>query len=141
MVNGEKFMYAHEDIILPIIMNCRIPTAIECRTKLGFKQNDLIMTKEQLVLTRIMKVFATEKVIQQYFVLGYKIDLYFPKHKLAREVDEKGNKDRDEGNERQEVIEKKLDCRFIRINSDEEILIWIFLLVKYKITLLNQLKN
>ena len=32
-------MYAHGDIILIIIMNCRIPTEVEFRTKLGFKQH------------------------------------------------------------------------------------------------------
>ena len=78
------------------------------------------MTKEQLVLTRIMKIFAIEKMIQQYFVLGYRIDLYFLEHKLPIEIDEKGYKDRNEGNERQEALGKKLDCNFIRINPDEE---------------------
>ena len=51
------------------------------------------MTKEQSVLTKIMKVLATEKILLQHPVLGYRIDLYFPEHKLAIEVDEKDNKD------------------------------------------------
>ena len=41
-----------------------------------------------------MKVLATEKILLQHLVLGYRIDLYFPEHKLAIEVDEKDNKDR-----------------------------------------------
>ena len=51
-------IYTHEDLALSIIMDCRIPTASEFRSKLGFNQNDLIMTKEQSMLTRIMKKFA-----------------------------------------------------------------------------------
>ena len=46
-------------------MHCRVstPKAIEFRSKLGFKQHDIIMTKEQSILTKIMKVFAKEKNI------------------------------------------------------------------------------
>ena len=58
----------------------------------------------------------------QYSVLGYRIDIYFHKHKLAIEVDELGHADRNLGNEiqRQKALEKVLDCVFIRINPDEE---------------------
>ena len=61
-------------------MDCRTPTAIEFRTKLGFNQNDIIMTKQQSVLTRIMKIFASKKILLQHSILGYKIDSYFPEH-------------------------------------------------------------
>ena len=37
-------------------------------------------------------------------LLGYQVDLYFPKHNLAIEVDEKGHIDRDE---KKEMKEKK----------------------------------
>ena len=58
----------------------------------------------------------------QYSVLGYRIDLYFHKHKLAIEVGELGHADRSLSNEieRQKALEKELDCVFIRINPDEE---------------------
>ena len=58
----------------------------------------------------------------QYSVLFYKIDLYFHKYKLAIEVDELGNADRNLSNEieKQKALEKKLDCAFIRINFGEE---------------------
>ena len=47
--------------------------------------------------------------------------MHFSKHKLAIQVDEKGRKDRDEQEkiERKKAIEKELDCKFIRINLDE----------------------
>ena len=38
-------------------------------------------------------------MLPQQPVLGYQIDLYFPNHKLAIEVDEKGYADRDERKE------------------------------------------
>ena len=41
-----------------------------------------------------MKVCASKKILLQHYVLGYRTDLYFPKHKLAIQIDEKGHKDR-----------------------------------------------
>ena len=85
-------------------MNCRVPAAVEFTTKLGFNQYDIMITKEQSALTKIMKFFAKEEILLQYSVLNYKIDLYFPKHKLAIEVDEKSNyeKKKEEDDKRQE---------------------------------------
>ena len=42
-------MYAHEDIRAPLIMHCKISTlkVIEFRSKLGFKQHDIVLSKEQ----------------------------------------------------------------------------------------------
>ena len=39
-----------EDLTLAKIMDCRSPTAFVFRSKLGFNETDLIMTKEQSVL-------------------------------------------------------------------------------------------
>ena len=38
-------------------MNCRITAAHKIRTRLGFKQYDVILTKEQSRLTKIMSSF------------------------------------------------------------------------------------
>ena len=46
------------------------------------------------MLTKIIKVFASEEILLQHYVLGKRIELYFPKHKLAIEVNEEGHKDR-----------------------------------------------
>ena len=58
----------------------------------------------------------------QHTVIGYNIGLYFQKHKLAIEVDELGQVDRNLNNEieRQKALEKELNCRFIRIKPDEK---------------------
>ena len=52
----------------------------------------------------------------------FRIDIYFTKYCLAVEIDEKGHTDRDLifEEERQKALEKKLNCKFIRINTDRE---------------------
>ena len=63
-----------------------------------------------------------EKIRKLISVLGYRIDLYFHKYKLAIEVDELGHADRNLSNEieRQKALEKELNYVFIRINPDEK---------------------
>ena len=61
------------------------------KTKLRFNQHDPIMTQEQSILSKIVILFAAEKIILQHNVLGYRIDAYFPKYKLAIAVDERGH--------------------------------------------------
>ena len=69
----------------------------------------------------------------QYSVLGYRIDFYFRKHKLAIEVDKLGHADRNPSNEieKEKALEEEIDCVFIRINPDG----------KNTDTLKNKLKN
>ena len=55
----------------------------------------------------------------QYYVLDCRIDLYLYDHKLAIKVNELGHCDRNNDDERRQQIEE-LDCKFIRINPDEE---------------------
>ena len=57
LIDGEKFMYSHEDIIMPIIMSCWVstPEAIEFRSKLRFKQHDITLSKKQSVISKITK--------------------------------------------------------------------------------------
>ena len=60
------------------------PEAVEFSKRIGFNQNDIMITKEQSVLTKIMKVFSREKVLLKHYVLNvYQIYLYFPEDKLA----------------------------------------------------------
>ena len=105
-------------------MHCRVSTSklIKFRSRLGFNEYDITLTKEQSVLESIMDAFEEENVQSQYSVLGYRTDLYFHDYKLAIEVDEKGHKDRNIEQEiqRQKPLEKKRCCKFIRIDLDEE---------------------
>ena len=79
-------------------MNCRVSTsrAIEFRSKFGLDQLDMVLNAEQSMVLKTTKLFSEEKIVLQHSVLDYKIDLYFPKHKLAIEEHEKGHTDRDE---------------------------------------------
>ena len=99
-------------------MDCRTATAVKFRTKLGFNQYDSILTKEQSVVTEKMKVFLGKERLLQTYVLDCKVDLYFPKRRLAVEFDELDHIDRTGDNEREEKIKKYLKCEFIRINPD-----------------------
>ena len=83
-----------------------------------FRLHDVINTKEQTVLKSIKDEFEGEDMQTKYSVVGYRIDLYFHKHKLAIEIDELGHAERNLSNEfqRQKALEKELDCIFIRTN-------------------------
>ena len=101
------------------------------------------MTQEQSILSKIVTLFATEKIMLQHNVLGYRIDAYFPKYKLAIEVDEKGimteiltTKYKDKKH-----YKKNLVVILLELIQLKNILIFLLKLVKWKITLLNQLKN
>ena len=89
---------------------------------MGFNLHDVINTKEQTVLRTIKDAFKGEDMQTQYTVIGYRVDLYFHKHKLVFEVNELGYDDRNLNNEieRQKALERELDCVFIRINPDEK---------------------
>ena len=70
------FLLVCKDLDLLIIIDCRTQTVVKFKTKLGFNQHDIMMTKKQSVLTNIMKVFSSEKVLlQHYFFDLHKIDL------------------------------------------------------------------
>ena len=56
---------------------------------------------------------------QEYIL--FRTDIYFTEYFLAVEIDEKGHTDRDLifEEKRQKVLQKKLNCKFIRINTRE----------------------
>ena len=112
--------FIHNDLALKIIMDCRTDESCNIKRKLGFKLHDVINTKEQTVINSIKNVFEGEDMQTQYTVVGYRIDLYFHKYKLAIEVDELGHIDRniDYEIQRQRTLERELSCVFIRINPD-----------------------
>ena len=70
-IPGLVGIYIWNDLILSVITHFILPTTVEFRAKLGFKQLYIIMSKKQSVLTKVIKLFAREKI------LHYKIDLYF----------------------------------------------------------------
>ena len=101
------------------------------------------------VKSKIGNIFVNEKLLEGYFVKIYEIDPYFYEHcrekiqvdeneykyillrndvyfteyLLPVEIDEKGHTDRDLifEEKRQKELEKKLGCKFIRINRSKEV--------------------
>ena len=110
--------FLEADFAMQIMMYCKTTPAVNFKTKLEFNHHDPIMTQEQSLLSKIVTLFACKKIILQFNVPGYRIDAYFPKYKLAIEIDEHGHNDRDIDYEikRQKAIENKLGSEFIRIN-------------------------
>ena len=131
-IYGLTGIYISNDVALKTIMYNGKPTANEFKTKLGFRQHDIIMRKEQSVLTKIIKLFAKEEILLQHSVLGYLIDLYFPKHRLAIDIDENGHKDRNIDYEikRQKAIENELIVNFLELILTENIMMSMLNFIK-----------
>ena len=110
------------DLALKIRMDCRTDESCTLKRNLGFNLRDVIITKEQAVLRSIKDAFEGEDMQTQYAVIGYIIDLYFHKYKLAIEVDELRHADRNLNNEieRQKALEGELNYVFIKINPNEK---------------------
>jgi very-short-patch-repair endonuclease len=77
-------------------------------------------TKEQWTIGVIARAFKHVRSIRQFRVNGYRIDLYFPDHRIAVECDELGHRryDADAEAQRQRRIEQTLNCSFVRYNPD-----------------------
>ena len=69
------------------------------RILLAFRENDIVLAKEQSVLKSVMDAFEGENMQTQYSLLGYRIDIYFYEYRLVIEIDEKGHKDRNNDHE------------------------------------------
>ena len=111
------------DGAMEIIVRSNKPKAIDTLEKMGSKiYRHKYVRKETETLLYIQRAFKGEEMINQYYVDGYRIDLYFPKYKLAVECDEFDHNDRNIEYEvkRQKHIEIKLDCHFIRYNPDAD---------------------
>ena len=65
------------------------------RTILGFKEHDIMHVTEKTTLDSIKNAFADENMQTRTRVLRYETDIYFHDYKLAVEIDEKDQQDRD----------------------------------------------
>ena len=145
LVNCTNFQpcrkFLHKELGVTVIIDCRTTDSYKFRRKLGFNLYDVFNTKTQTVLESTKDAFEGKWMKTQNCVLDYKIGLYFHDYKLAIEVDEFDHCDRNGDKERKEVIEKELDCKFIRINPDEENFDVFKAIKKYTDTLKNHLKS
>ena len=113
--------FVNLDGVLEFVTKSRKPQVLELAKALGINiHKQKFLSKEQETISIIMQALKEIKMIDQYTVDNYRIDLYFPKHNLAVECDEFEHNDRDVNYEvtRQKYIEAKLRCRFIRFNPD-----------------------
>ena len=108
LIDGERFVLAHEGIIIPVIIHCRTPESCKIKRSLGIKLHNMNNCKEQTVLESIKDVFDGENKQTRYSVLVYKIDVYFHEYKLTIEIDELGNRNIDYKIQRQKASEKNL---------------------------------
>ena len=81
----------------------------------------IFQRKEVDILETISRAFHNEKSIREYSIGKYRIDLYFPKYKLAVECDENNHHNYEILNEklRELYIQEQLKCTFLRFNPDE----------------------
>ena len=89
-------MFLKEELTVTIMMDTKTTKAVEFRAKFKINQHGPILNKKQ---SKIVSAFPNEKIKEHIFVLNEKIDSYFPRHKLAIEVDELGHLDRNEEDE------------------------------------------
>ena len=105
-----------------LVANSRKHSASGFANAIGMDVYSRVEPVELTTLKAIKKCFNTETMIDQYTVGNLRIDLYFPKYKLAIECDEiqhVRSKNCMLDRERQMQIEKVLGCTFLRFSPLE----------------------
>ena len=69
--------FIDEKLAIKVIMDFGTTMTHSFRKRLRFTQFDVILTKQQSVLTKIMSSFEGKNMQTQYKALSYRIDLYF----------------------------------------------------------------
>ncbi|MFM7981078.1 MAG: BRO family protein, partial [Candidatus Fonsibacter sp.] len=122
--NDANTIYINEAGLRSLIITSQLPTASDLATQLGISVETRYVRKEtdivgfiQDVPTQMMAPFEF-----QHNVSNFRIELYLPDQKLAIEIDEHNNADRDPSyeEEREMYIKTQLGCKSLRINPDSE---------------------
>ncbi len=120
---GEQFLsFLTYEGLKKIIVSSRTIESINLAKKIGI---DVYRNKftniESDTIDCIIKAFSGKDMIKQYYILGYRIDLYFVDYKLAIECDENEHKYKIEKDKRrEEEIRAKLGCEFIRYYPEDK---------------------
>jgi very-short-patch-repair endonuclease len=102
------------------LCSTRKPEAIQLCKDLGMHLQTKYVPYETSFIQAIQTAFEGEEMVEQYPVDTYRIDLYFPVHNIAIEVDEYHHATtRNQDLQRHNHILNKLQCRFVRICEDE----------------------
>jgi len=105
-----------------IIVSSRNIESINLAEKIGIDvYRNKFINIESDTIDCIIKAFSGQYMIKQYYILGYKIDLYFVDFKLAIECDENEHKYKiEKDKKREEEIKGKLGCEFIRYYPEDK---------------------
>jgi very-short-patch-repair endonuclease len=113
----QKTRFITLDGVKMILGKTRSTIANEFAKQFGIDVITRISSHECETIQTILEVFRGESMECQYYVNGYRIDLYFIEYKLAIECDEPHHINRIKYDiARQNKIEKELNCTFIRYN-------------------------
>jgi very-short-patch-repair endonuclease len=114
----QKINYLTFEGLYKYISNSRKINIIDFCKNIGIDINLKIFSSiENDTLKSIIETFINEKIILQYKVNQYNIDLYFEEKKIAIECDEEHHDNKNNiicDKIREENIKKELDCKFIR---------------------------
>lgn len=121
--SGQNMIFTNENGVQQFLQGCRSNNVQTLLNVLSRHITPIIQVKyvckETSCMRIIQKSFERFSPVLQYSVGRYRIDLYFPEHKIAVECDEFDHKDRTNEVERQQFIENELKCYFVRFNPDE----------------------
>ena len=89
--------------MIELLVSSQQPLAKELAEYMGIKIiGHKYVRKEAGTIYTMQKVFEGISMKRQFSIGSYRIDLYFPEHKLATECDEPDHKDRDINYERRQ---------------------------------------
>jgi very-short-patch-repair endonuclease len=104
-----------------ILLSTRKTKALTLAKALGIELLDVkVVSIETSTMYQIQDAFQNESVTSEYHVDGFRIDLYFPKYRIAVECDEEfHDRQIDKDVAREQHITEMLDCTFIRYRPNE----------------------
>ena len=122
--NHRNLIYINNRGLKSLVLKSEKPIAAELAKQMGIAVETKYLRKE-LEIVSFIEEFLTRLTIPFEFqktVGWYRVDLYLPHRRLAIEIDEFGHRQRDPDLERQreQYIKRALQCRFLRVNPDEE---------------------
>ena len=112
---NQRHIYLSKEGMMFILSKSRSIHCVEIATQLGMNVLEYVPScDERENLLKLTKAFMGETMHAQFVVLKYRLDLYFPKYKLAIEFYEKYHSGQVIHDlHRQEVVCKELGCTFL----------------------------